>query len=262
MLAMKTIKTTICLLVLAFSFFGTERGNASQGVKLQEGSRQRARELWEQAIAAKGGRERLYSVRNLLCSTRDRKYSDVGLYVFPDKMWTYIAAPEPFGRSADMYNLERGIAYQASDSNPYSATELHKDSVGGGDVLITNAQIFSLLETRWLQPTPVGVSNGKVGRRETDVVRTVINDELVDFYLDRETHLPLKIAFLQNDGRAYYYATLSDYRLVDGIQIPHKMNYKDTGNVSENCRFNVEYDKSLFERPPTVAAGPDAWKPK
>ena len=62
-----------------------------------DSSREEAERLWEQAIAAKGWRERLYSISNLQLSVRDRQwwgfrrvpYDIEALYVFPGKLWAW-----------------------------------------------------------------------------------------------------------------------------------------------------------------------------
>src|SRR5882672_4404653 len=54
----------------------------------QESAQQTARRIWEQAIAAKGGRERLYAVQNLVISTVGKLH---------DKFWQ------------DEYGTHRGV---------------------------------------------------------------------------------------------------------------------------------------------------------
>src|SRR5207244_3006609 len=61
-----------------------------------EGSQSEARRLWERAVAAKGGRERLHEVRNMEVSARAQFKRDLfqsgelrfeEFYVFPSKHW-------------------------------------------------------------------------------------------------------------------------------------------------------------------------------
>ena len=68
----------------------------------RQGTQAEAQRLWELAIAAKGGRERLYSERNILISTTRSNYQTVELRVFPDKFWRWTGQPEQFGRSANV----------------------------------------------------------------------------------------------------------------------------------------------------------------
>ncbi|MER3453502.1 MAG: hypothetical protein C4344_07780 [Acidimicrobiia bacterium] len=92
-----------------------------------------------------------------------------------------------------------------------------------------------------------------------DIVQTVVDGERVDFYLDRESHLPLKISFPAADERGTYYVTFSDYREVDGIQMPRRVSYMGGGWILTNYQLNVAYDEAIFERPPSIEAGPEAW---
>ena len=54
-----------------------------------------------------------------------------------------------------------------------------------------------------------------------------------------------------------------DYRDVGGIQMPSKERMNPKYPMYPIAfQFNVEYDPEIFERPPSVEAGPDAWRPK
>ena len=54
--------------ILIVALYGGLAGAAQTSVK--ESAQREAKQLWEQAIAAKGGRERLYGVRNMVVSQR------------------------------------------------------------------------------------------------------------------------------------------------------------------------------------------------
>lgn len=230
----------------------------------REGTQSEAQRLWELAIAAKGGRERLHSVRNMLISTDGAKYRSVELHVFTNKFWRWTDEPEPFGQSAKMYNLERGFAYTSDSDGPEAAAiKLHESNLGGGRITLVDAQLFYLMETQWVKPTIIGVSKGEVGGRRTNVVRTRFEDRTIDFYLDRETHLPLKVALVdETNGKVYLSKTFSDYTTIDGIKLPLKVDTRGKGNLSNSYQLNVEYDEQLFERPPSALAGPDPWRRK
>lgn len=77
---------TCLLLTLLAPAFSVAQVAASA----QDSEKQRAQQLWEEAIAAKGGRERLRNVSSLFVKTEldggDREYS---LYVFPDYIFDY-----------------------------------------------------------------------------------------------------------------------------------------------------------------------------
>jgi hypothetical protein len=225
-------------------------------------TRREAQQVWELGVAAKGGRERLRSVRSMLVSVKTRHYLNVELHAFPDKFWRLSSLPEPLGRSALMYNLELGFGYTADGERPGGgAVKLHESSLGGGRVVLEDAQLFYLMETRWAKPTPVSVSSGEVNGRRADVVRTILGDRTVDFYLDRKTRLPLKVALIsKTDGKVYWYKTFSEYADVGGIQMPLVVRPDGGGKLPTSFQFNVEYDERIFERPPSALAAPDAWR--
>lgn len=79
-----------------------------------------ANELWEQAIAAKGGREQLCQVSSLLMSYQETVRNFLGivvhrgiverLYVFPGKSWGWDdGLPPPFRLTVGWLNLERNL---------------------------------------------------------------------------------------------------------------------------------------------------------
>lgn len=252
----------ICSLIFVLN--QTTFGAAQQSASPPSKTRQEAERLWELAVAAKGGRERLHSVRSVLVSVITRRYLNVELSVFPDKFWRLSNAPEPLGRSALMFNLERGFGFTADGNAPGgAATRLHESNLGGGVVVLEDTQLYYLLETRWLKPTILGVAGGEVGGRRADVVRVTAGGRTVDYYLDRKTHLPLKVALISKlDGEVYFYKTFSDYAPVDGIQMPLVVRIDGDGKLPVSYQLNVDYDRHLFERPPSALAAADAWKAK
>jgi hypothetical protein len=122
--------------------------------------------------------------------------------------------------------------------------------------------LYYLLETQWVKPVPIGVtSGGRVGRRTVDIVQTLVDGKRVDFYLDRESHLPLKVAFVnERDGRSYYWIMFSDYAPVKGIQMPQRTNGMGDADIPTSIQLDVGYDESIFERPPSIEAGAEAWR--
>lgn len=250
----------------------------TQELKTQENTRPEAERLWEQAIAAKGGRERLYAVENMVVSSRlqGRKnlvkrveFPAEELYVFPNKLWRWVdSRPSPLGLQVEMFDLERSIGYFAYPNDPTSPrkrTEIYPRE----RQFIFYAQLLYLMESRWLKPKPLAAGAERIGFKQYDVVETLVNRERVDFYLDRKTHLPTRVVIHYASSaseKAYNIVfDLDNYAEVSGIQMPQKVTR--VGNlVNEvervNYQLNVAYDESLFERPPTIEAGAEAWKPK
>lgn len=83
-------------------------------------------------------------------------------------------------------------------------------------------------------------------------------DLYIDFSLDRETHLPVKVSYSRmksGEEGSWTEITLSEYVDVNGIKVPSKT---DTDRIV--VRLNVDYDEELFSKPPSIAAGPEAWR--
>jgi hypothetical protein len=264
------IAIVICSLVLVVTqtFFAAQdpQGPQISRERVPTETRQQAEELWEQALAAKGGREKLHAVHNILVSSfrgRGEKYESVELYVFPNKSWEWHSEPQPFGTSVGMYNLEERAQYQGDDSAPYSSIRDYESALAGGQVGVDETELMFLLETNWLKPVPIASSNDWVGRKRVDVVQTLVGEKRVDFYLDRKSHLPLKMALINNDdGKPYFSFEFYEYSETQGIQLPRYMGFRGKGHLPRVFQLNVEYNEQIFKLPPTVAAGPDAWKIK
>src|SRR4051812_47867497 len=107
--------TCICFLIpLVLSY--PQITTVAEQSKADEESKQNAQALWEQAVAAKGGRERLHDVNSLVIFYQQTVRNVLGtvvhrglverLYVFPDKSWSWDdGLPPPFHLTVSMYNL-------------------------------------------------------------------------------------------------------------------------------------------------------------
>jgi hypothetical protein len=173
--------------------------------------------------------------------------------------------PTPLGVYAQMINLGRDLYYNVHEWD--SGPPVNRWSLKTSGWPIVEMQLFYLLETQWIKPVPVKAYSGTIGDKSVDVVQTFIyGDRRVDFHLDKKSHLPLKVVFPSDDsvgtkyGPGTYYATFADYADVDGIQMPRKFGRDSKPGIRETIQVNVEYDPALFERPPMIEAGPDAWK--
>src|ERR1044072_4123430 len=151
-----------------------------------QNDRESAERLWEEAIAAKGGRKRLHSINNLQLSIRDKQWTAIsranfiieGLYVFPDKYWEWSdQRPMIFALSIDMHNWEKDIHWgyiQRKKDDGYLGPI--QEGNRGSKSLIINNQLEYLMETRWVKPIPMSVERGKVGRHSVDIVHTVVKE--------------------------------------------------------------------------------------
>jgi hypothetical protein len=227
----------------------------------------RAEELWEQAVAAKGGREQLHRVNSLLIYYRDTTRNFLGvvvhrgdveaLYVFPDKTWAWDdGLPPPFSLTVgwlDVARNRRCTLYKGATA-PVCGPAEHKGSPA--DEGLTQTQYLYLLETRWVKPTPVGVTEGHIGLKKVDVLHTRFRNKRIDYFLDRKTHLPLRVSsFYGQSERATFSFDFSEYVSVGGVMMPGKQK---SGHI--NFQINPPYDEAVFTRPPSFEAGPHAWR--
>jgi hypothetical protein len=228
---------------------------------------QQAKELWEQAIAAKGGRDQLYKVNSLLMSYTETTRNVLGIvvhrgiveriYVFPGKVWGWDdGLPPPFHLSVGMLNVERNLRCMiyAGASKPVCGPA--KQGSSPPEAGINQMQYLYLMETRWVKPVPLSVWRDSIGLKKVDVLHTRFENEKVDYYLDRKTHLPLRVAvFYGGSNHATLQIDLSEYVSVDGIQMPGKQK-----SAKISFQINPPYDESIFTRPPSIELGPHAWQ--
>lgn len=230
-----------------------------------------AEQIWEQAIAAKGGREELHGVRNFFISARGEyrtstfKRNQVRqevLYVLPDKFWSWTDyRPDVFGLRIQMYNYEKSTKYTLSEGEPNRQLEpIDEMDRKTRDVL------WSLLpylpETKWLKPVLVGATAGRVGRQTVDIVETTVNGKRVDFAFDRTTHLPTRVSYYRTVTNKTYVTTidLADYVEVGGLKLPQSVRFEDGTRDKKSYQLNVGYKEDIFTKPTRIEAGPDAWK--
>lgn len=237
----------------------------------QRKTQQEAAKLWEHAIEAKGGRERLYSIYNMVISGQQDYITSKGrknrvrreaLYVFPKKYWFYDDyEPDVFGIGMHMYNFDTGMQYVGAPGDPQTRLEpinktTKRTRLDGGPITL-------LLETKWMKPVPLKATTERIGLKKVDVVQTDINGVRVDFALDRKTHLAIEVRFYDAVNNKTYIDVqrFSDYTDVNGIKVPRTVKPSD-GTVDKFVvQFNVKYNEDIFTKPPTKA-DPEAWRPK
>jgi len=276
--------TRCCFAVFFLAFFTPVQGSG-QSV---DPDRERATALWEEAIRAKGGRERLHSIHNLLISStidvRDRNGSHEKeterLYLMPGGAWIYTYTPD-FTVSLDVtvINKERQFCW---------VTLAPARSVPGLSLCIPSTPVkylvqdpvIYLMETDWLRPEPLRVRTEGKGRKQLDVIETRVAMLRVDFYLDRKTRLPVKLVTewyggigQATDGGGPMTVELEDYVEIEGIFMPRRVTREPEGNapVGEvfrrdteraNYRFNVTYDPKILKGPASKETKRSDWKVK
>ena len=232
---------------------------------IQESGRStEAKALWEQAIISKGGRDQLYSVNSLVLSYRETVRNFLGitvhrgivetLYVFPDKLWGWDdGLPPPFHLSILSVDLERNVRCVVSGSGtPACGPAKQRGSASENEGLL-QAQYLYLMETRWVRPIPVEVTKSK---SKFDVLHTRLGGKRIDYFLDRKTHLPMRVVVFNGSGdRPTLRVEFSNYVRVGAIQMPGKQK-----RTTISFQINPTYDENIFTRLPSLTAGPHAWQ--
>jgi hypothetical protein len=231
----------------------------------------RAQDLWEKAIAAKGGRERLHSVNSLLFMRGTPPYL-TKLFVFPDRFWSWDDnRPSPIGPAVEMYNLADGTGYIAYDEFPKGAPARRLSNFAGhAKAAIREGTLLYLMESRWLKPRPLRAEESELDGKSVDVVYAEADGRIVAFTLDKQNHLPIAVTTysrpkereLLSEGMRPegFCIHLSDYKLVGGIAMPTSAKYGPGGWGSESIEINVQYDERVFKQPPSIGRGALAWK--
>ena len=216
-----------------------------------------ARQIWEQAIAAKGGRERLQAVLNMVISTQTDHIRREEVCVFPDKFWSWDDyRPSVLGLTVEMYDYGRGKSYMVTNGQQNEPPAITKDSLGRKSLIIN--QLDYLLETQWLKPTPISSTSAQIGSHKVDVVQTTVENQRVDFAFDQKTHLLVNVKYYDIPREHTFW----EYDEIDGLKMPTAVQYSGGPKYKAAIKLNVDYDQSIFLKPPAIRAGPLVWKLK
>jgi hypothetical protein len=227
----------------------------------------RARELWELAIEAKGGRDYLYQVNSLVRS--DAAGASVDFMVFPNKFFRWgDTRPSKLGLVIEMFNFERNFGYTIFASHPDGVQERDRlDEELRSRFL--DPQLYYLLETRWFKPELLAAYKDKLNGEPVDVVEVRVSGYGKPFrfkiYLDEKTHLPIRIGALSDErnGEMFDWVELGEYKEKAGIKVPTMIKGKYTGGWNKVIlEINPDYDPQVFEREPDPKAGPFQWRRK
>jgi hypothetical protein len=237
-----------------------------------------AERFWEQIVEARGGRRKLHSITNAMI-TKGSHADDIQrqFYVYPDRYWEWNKATKFYNLLfVKMANLDAGIFQVASHdglaTNRPNLAQLQRANYREGYLMETCS---FLLETRWLKPTPIRTTSRNVDKIRYDVIETRFpslqkyTNWGLNFYVDPESLSVVGVEKVDEKGEAWQYYSFKDYADVNGIKVPRQyavvrsiQDLKKAAYGPVTFRFNIDYDKTLFERPPSAEAGPDAWKPK
>jgi hypothetical protein len=180
-----------------------------------------------------------------------------------------------------MYNLESGKGYLTYPDDPASPRRIGAERRGVG-FMEWSAQLLYFMETEWVKPVPLRAEEERLGGKPVDTVYVKAGEEefhlsRVAFALDRTTHLPIVLRtyrwidrMVLRNGRmvpsgekveAVSIYWLKDYHEVNGIMLPGKISVEDNHSWEEwEYQVNPDYDERLFQQPPAIEDGPEAWK--
>jgi hypothetical protein len=263
-----------------------------------DANRQQAQMLWEEAIRAKGGRERLQSIQSFLISSSidiqaydGNSFTETErLYAMPGNAWIYKLTPSlDVSLEGLVINNDRNVCTVTfSPANNEIPPVSRCPPTRLIEFLIQDPVIY-LMETRWVRPIPISTRTEKKGRRPVNVIETKTGELRADFYLDAKTQLPTKmitdylVGFSWATMRMGLTIEFSNYVAVDGIQMPRTvtrtLNFKlgaSAGIRTQNSltsvtrrdteharyKFNVVYDSTIFDHPIPKKVKRNGWKPQ
>ena len=242
--------------------------SAAGGSAFAQGSdrEQEAMILWEQAITAKGGREALHQVDSLAMSYQETVRNFLGitvhrgpverLYVFPNKSWEWDdGLPPPFKLTVRLLNIERNLRCYLHATAPAPTCGPAKQYDSPADEGLTQVQYLYLMETRWVKPIPIAVTQEHLGFTRVDVLHTRFENKRINYFLDRKTHLPRRVSVFHGNSERPLTIDLSEYINVAGVQMPSKQK---KGKIT--FEVNPRYDADVLTTPPSIEKGPKAWR--
>lgn len=215
-------------------------------------------EVWEQAVKAKGGRDRLHSVHSLAIFMKPADVNQRGaatnwLCVFPDRYFEYDGAGVGGTQRALVVDGSADRAAMDATGVPRHARHL---SSYEHDQLALN-QIVFLLESAWLAPRPVEV------RHNVLVVEAA--GRSYKLFLDSAS-LPERIQSLplrpEKHANKYDYR-LQRYRDFQGVMLPARVESVSGVHASiwdVDYEIDAKYNPKLFERMPDLGNGPEPWR--
>ena len=235
-----------------------------------DGARDTAKRIWELAVKAQGGRERLHRIDSIVVMgskvpewpEQNPTIKSATLYVFPDRYWSMVDEQPSsiFGLSMQMKNWSTRKAYY---SNADEKREVILKSMSSNDKSNDLAGIIGeLLETRWNQPVVESWTSGKIGNLPVDIVQTTLRGNRIEFAFDRSTHLPVQVSAFSKSGSSSK-TSMSDFKEFSGIMLPTTVvihSVDGTIKYKNGYEINAVYNERIFQEPPSFQKGFSAWK--
>lgn len=239
-----------------------------------EAEKREAEKAWELLIKAKGGREKLHSVSNLL--TRSKWYASekygpfTRLDVFPNVTWDFRYSSDDqsvWRPSLILFDIPKRFIYFANQKGIY-----HKWQPDTMNRHVAVNRLAFLLETKWDRPEPVRIMRAPSGRKALDVIKTRYGDVRIDFMFDPEDMLVVQVDVSDADGSRTTTVLTSDYVAINGIQMPRTWAVKaedynetpsgflESKSYAIDFEFNVDFNPDIFRGNYIRAGSADDWK--
>lgn len=237
-----------------------------------------AEALWEQAIAARGGRERLAAIRSFAIEedttfrrgvrgVASRRF-DVIVSELPDGWWEFLDyRPGAMGYSVRVLDTRTGRGWSTFGGPPQPLLRPDRDTVHR----LRQIQYVYFMETRWVRPVPLRISRARLGFRSVDRLETDVEGERAVFYLDARTHLPVRIETarqisyqpprpgMKASGEVRWNYEIEAYQEIGGVQVPARLR-RGADPSRARVEINPEYDPAIFTTPPSPSDGPESWR--
>lgn len=268
---MRKIKPFIFSLIISLQFIAVQQTAACPTGKQ---SLEKAQQIWEQAIVALGGREKILNIKNIL--SYDRGKTAVTLQVLPDKLWFWSENGQPIGTNVITYDFSKNLGYRIQKGDP---DNFSYPLTGDSKERRLSGLLYTLLETKWIKPKLLGSDIIKIGGKDYDVVCTEVTfpdnqttdrqiTERHDYLFDQTTHLAFRNIryFDKSVGGGDYTIEYSKYIDVKGVKFAREIRDKFSRDKNWSSKteyttdIDVDYREDLFDKPPSIKDGSMGWR--
>ena len=236
-------------------------------VSAQKNSLLSAEDVWNRAVAAKGGHERLRAIHTLVWSSDYSSWTSLwfgGVHYefvesYPDRVWLWEDhRPHTLGFGAQVWNGGKRLDWAARKGGAAIAVPWSEEAARFVSRRTLQHQLLFLLESSVFRPVPravVRTSSGPV------LEFTLPGFTSVKVTLDETTSLPKLLVFVPDFGpngppASEQTFTIEGYVDVDGIKMPKRV--RELGDM--RFVFNPNLNPALFESPPDNVFQRDHWK--
>jgi outer membrane lipoprotein-sorting protein len=240
-------RTTLAL--AAFAVF-------TVGVGVAQGFAQTVDEILAKNYATKGGLEKWKSIQTQkMTGIASAQGFELGMVVYgkrPNLGRQDLTIELPGQAPVTMINVFDGL--KAWMINPMSGSDAPQEMSGAEADSVREQSDFdgSLVDYKAKGHTVELVGTETLGTKKVHHLKVTRKGEPIQhYYLDAETGVEIKVATEAGSGPATE-TELSEYRTVEGVQVPHMIRVMQGGQVQAELRitkveFNVPLDDALFK---------------